>query len=233
MIRYPNPRLITKEKSMKKPLLVFAALLMTSSVGLMAKSYTYSLKNYDIPSRGCYPVSKVSLSEANKLIASQKLKTKGATSKEIRTLGAGLKWLQYLNKGPLKSGFPRVKGYEIRIKDGDGSSGQRGNHILIQRQGKKAHGLSVAQHVHEYAHLIGNNGVYAKYRTHMKGHGYCMVSNYADNNNNEQFAEVFTGFVTEPVTLLNNKRTPKACQRAFDFFLNWFDAGDRVYECVN
>lgn len=201
-------------------------------MSLMAKSYTYSLKNYDGPSRGCYPVNKISLKEARDIIASQQLKITGATDMEVRTLGAGLTWIQYLNNGVLKTGIPSRRGYEIRIKNGDGSSGQRADHILIQRQGKKAHGLSVAQHVHEYAHLIGNNGVYAKYRAHMKGHGYCMVSNYADNNNNEQFAEVFTGFVTEPVTLLNNNRTPKACQRAFDFFINWFDAGDKVYECV-
>lgn len=212
-------------------LILMGAALLGASVE--AKSYTYALKNYDTPSKGCYPVSRVSLSEAKNLIASQKLVVKGGTKNEIRTVGAAIHWIQHLNGGPLRTGFWRGGNglYEIRIRDGNGYSGQRWDHILIQRQGKKAHGLSVAQHVHEYAHLIGNNGVYAQYKRHMRGHGYCMVSNYADNNDNEQFAEAFTGFVTEPATLLDNRRTPKACQRAFDFFVNWFDAGDRVYEC--
>lgn len=216
-------------KNSLRILFLMAALMPT----IQAKSYTYALKNYDIPSRGCYPVSNISLSEAKELISSQNLKVKGGTDMEVRTVGAALYWIQHLNNGPLRSGFWSGNGvYEIRIQDGDGYSGQRWDHILINRQGSEAHGLSVAQHVHEYAHLIGNNGAYGAYRNHMKGHGYCMVSNYADNNNNEQFAEVFTGFVTEPETLLNNNRTPKACQRAFDFFVNWFDAGDRVHECV-
>lgn len=216
-----------------KPVMLIVLLSLIQPASVLAKSYTYALKNYDIPSAGCYPVSKISLSEAKTLIESQNLTVKGATNAELKTVGAAIHWLQYLNAGPLTTGTWKGSGkYEIRIKDGDGYSGQRADHILIQRQGSEAHGLSVAQHVHEYAHFIGNRGAYGSYRAHMKGHGYCMVSNYADNNNNEQFAEAFTGFVTEPETLLNNKRTPKACQRAFDFFINWFNAGDRVYECT-
>ena len=38
-----------------------------------AKSpYPYSLKNYDKPSKGCYPVSRVSLTEARDIIRLQK-----------------------------------------------------------------------------------------------------------------------------------------------------------------
>ncbi|CAN0274695.1 unnamed protein product, partial [Chrysoparadoxa australica] len=180
------------------------------------------------------PVSKVSKSEAEDLIDSQKMAVVGGTNTEKRTLGAAIHWVQHLNSGVLKTGIWKGNGdYKIIIKDGEKSSGQRWDHIIIHRRGDKAHGLSVAQHVHEWGHLIGNNGAYGAYKRHMRGHGYCMVSNYADNNDNEQFAEVFTGFVTEPATLLDNKRTPKACQRAFDFFINWFDAGDRVYECYD
>jgi hypothetical protein len=108
--------------------------------------------------------------------------------------------------------------------------------------------------VHEWAHLIGGKGgAYAAYKRHMglpnrgttssKSTSYigdfCMVSGYADNNPsknnikyvNEQFAEVFTAFVTEPGLLIDNPSKP--CQKAFDFFVNWFDAGNKVYECYD
>jgi hypothetical protein len=141
------------------------------------------------------------------------------------------------------------KGYKVRFISGDSSSSQRVDHIRIN----KRWGTSVAQHAHEWAHLIGGKGAYAAYRRHMglpsKGtttsrstrhiNKFCMVSGYADNNPsrlgykylNEQFAEVFTAFVTEPGLLIENQSEP--CQRAFDFFVNWFDAGNRVYECYD
>ncbi|MAF77806.1 MAG: hypothetical protein CME63_12190 [Halobacteriovoraceae bacterium] len=200
-----------------------------------AKSpYPYSLKNYDKPSKGCYPVSRVSLTEARDIIRLQKLKLVGAGPIETRTLGAALTWMHYLNGDePLRSAtWKRRDPYQIRIVSGNGSSGQRWDHILIRRNGHKQHGESVAQHVHELAHLIGNNGSYQLYRNHMKGYGYCLVSGYSDNRFNEQFAEVFTAFVTEPALLTKNSSTPKACKRAFDFFESWFDAGNRVQECL-
>lgn len=62
---------------------------------------------------------------------------------------------------------------------------------------------------------------------------YCLVSNYADDNQNEQFAEVFTAFMTEPELLLNNSRSPAACKKAFNFFKNeFFDKGERGTDCI-
>ena len=48
------------------------------------------------------------------------------------------------------------------------------------------------------------------------------------NNSNENFAEVFTAFVTEPSLLL---RSP-ACRKSLQFFKNWFGDGERVNECM-
>ncbi len=211
------------------------ALTATTLSTAQAKApYPYSLKNYDNPSKGCYPVSRVSLTEAEDIIELQNLKTVGANNLEKRTLGAALTWMHYLNgDSPLRTAYWKGNGtYEIRIVDGDGSSGQRWDHIIIRRNGAKEHGESVAQHVHELGHLVGNNGTYGSFKSHMKGYGYCVVSGYSDNKDNEQFAEVFTAFVTEPELLTKNSQTPKACKRAFEFFEDWFAAGNRVQECL-
>jgi hypothetical protein len=206
--------------------------------------YSYSLKNYPRPSHGCTSYNEVSASEARRLLASQNLDVRAAsgsgavTDRELRSVGAAIKRVQELNGGPLSTGMgPSQNGgpYPFVFKDENGSN-QRVNQINIGRNTSRGHthyGNSVAQHVHEWAHLIGNNGGYPAYRRAMGGAGYCLVSNYADNNANEQFAEVFTAFVTEPETLLNNSRTPEACRRAFNFFKNeFFNRGRNVENCI-
>ena len=215
-------------------LVAIAATTLSGQIALAKSPYPYSLKNYDNPSKGCYPVSRISLTEAEDIIDLQNLEPVGASKLEKRTLGAALTWMHYLNGDtPLKTAYWKGRGkYEIRIIDGTASSGQRWDHILIRRNGNKAHGESVAQHVHELGHLVGNNGTYSSFKSHMKGYGYCIVSGYSDNKDNEQFAEVFTAFVTEPELLTKNSKTPKACKRAFKFFERWFSAGNRVQECL-
>ena len=206
--------------------------------------YTYSLKNYPRPARGCTSYQEVSSAEARRLLASQNLSVASAsgsgdvTDREIRSVAAGIKRVQELNGGVLSTGMgPSQNGgpYPFVFKDSNGSN-QRVNQINIGRntsRGHNHHGNSVAQHVHEWAHLIGNNGAYSSYRRAMGSNGLCMVSNYADNNANEQFAEVFTAFVTEPEILLNNSRTPAACRAAFNFFKDeFFNRGRNVENCI-
>jgi len=193
--------------------------------------YTVSLRNYPGPSKGCIPVSKVSTSEANSLMASQNVSIQNATDLEVRTLGAGLMRIQQLNGGPLSSGMgPKINGgpYPFIVRSGVESSGQRADHIQIMK--KKSE--SVVQYVHEYGHLVGNNGGYAAYQSYTGG-SKCHITNYAMKSDNEQFAEVFGAFVTEPSSLLNNSRSPAACKKAYEFFAGkFFKNGNRVKECL-
>jgi len=203
--------------------------------------YGYALKNYDAPRRGCIPVDEVDLDEARDLLASQNLTTENATNLEVRTVGAAIKRVQELNGGPLRTGMgPGSNPFPFRFVDPNGSQ-QYASYIKIGRnianKGHHHHGHSVAQHVHEWAHLIGNQGAYSEFRRYMDSSGYgqndyCQVSNYAMSKANEQFAEVLTAFVTEPRILLNNTRTPRACQKVFEFFLQWFDDGEEVASCL-
>lgn len=197
-----------------------------------ARMYPTALKNHPRPSRGCIPVENISLQEARRAMSLQNVTTDGATELEERTLGVALVRIQQLNGGPLESGkWSGRSPYPFRIRDGGGTSRQAGDHILIRRKSHGRGALSVAQHVHEYAHLVGNNGGYNAYRSYMGGNGNCMVSGYADNNPNEHFAEVFTAFVTEP-NLFNTSSPTAACRKAFEFFRGWFGDGDRVAECM-
>jgi len=193
--------------------------------------YQVSLRNYPGPSKGCIPVSKVSVSQARNLMASQNISIQNANDLEVRTLGAGLMRIQQLNGGPLSTGMgPRIKGgpYPFIIRSGVESSGQRSDHIQIMK--KKSE--SVVQYVHEYGHLVGNNGGYAAYNSYTGG-SKCHITNYAMSSGNEQFAEVFGAFVTEPSSLLNNTRSPAACKKAYEFFAGkFFKNGDRVKECL-
>lgn len=204
--------------------------------------YTVSLKNYPRPRRGCFDPGTVSKSEADRLIASQGLTTDGAKENERQAMAAAIKRVQQLEGGPLREGMGPGGNYPFKFVDANGSA-QRAGYILIGRNTASKghthnHGNSVAQHAHEWAHLIGNQGAYAEFRRFMGGgrygsKDYCMVSNYADNNANEQFAEVFTAFVTEPRILLNNSRTPENCRRVFQFFKDhFFKKGDRVANCL-
>jgi len=216
--------------------IIMSTALCISASNSYAKSYTYSLKNYRDPSRGCIPVSRISLQEAEDVLESQNLGISGATNAETRTAGAAITWLQHLNGDrPLSTGKWKGRNpYKFVVKSGSGNSAQRASYILIRRNGNKEYGLSVAQYVHEYAHFIGNNGGYGQYRSYMKrkGAGYCMVSNYADNNSHEQFAEVLAAFATDPEVLTKNNRTPRNCKHAFNFFKSWFNKGSRVKKCL-
>ncbi len=204
--------------------------------------YPTSLKNYPIPSAGCIPVSRVSESKADQLLRSQGLRTQNATSSEKRALGATIMRVQELNGGPLRMGMGPGGNYAFNFKDANGSW-QGGDAIHIGR-GNHDHGNSVAQHAHEWAHLIGNQGGYEKFKRYMGGSdGYkrsdhCLVSGYADNVTSsgriegEQFAEVFAAFVTQPSLLLNNRKTPENCRKVFNFFRDeFFKNGSKVNSC--
>ncbi len=218
--------------------------------------YGVSLKNHARPERGCYPVENVSLAKAKQAIASQNFsmtsdsKSKDASSSEMRTLGAAILSMQYLNGGVFQIGRPnKTMPFEM-CDDKSKSSQQFGSKFRISRKGNAQHGLSVAQYVHEWGHLIGNSSmpgggnVYSaflkaiggKVRTEDSGGGQapCLVSRYADNRSNEHFAEVLTAFVTEPSILLNNKGPgAKACKRAYAFFeKTLFKKGSRARECM-
>ncbi len=216
-------------------------------------AYGASLKNYPRPSRGCIDPQSVSSSEIDALIDSQNFRTVGASSEERRTLALAIKRVQELNGGVLLKGKGEMSGgFPVYYSDENGSimnykiltypSGKvhEPYEIRIGRKisrGKNHYGLSVAQFVHEWGHMIGQNGAYEDFAQFMNPSSYsksdyCLVSNYADNSPGKQFSEVMAAFVTEPRILLTNTRTPDKCKRVFEFFKKWFKQGEKVYSCL-
>lgn len=193
--------------------------------------YTTSLKNYPNPSRGCISRDSLSDSEVNELINSQNFRTVNASSEERRTLALAIKRIQELDGGVFQRGMVDIAGgFPFIYKDSNGSvmnsevytypDGKvyKPYEIRIGRnlsRGSNQYGLSVAQHVHEWGHMVGRNGAYDEFASFMSSSGYskndyCLVSNYADDSPGEQFAEVFAAFVTEPRILLVNSPDRKS-----------------------
>jgi hypothetical protein len=251
----PCPKASVGEKSEKAKPLTLVAFSTENASSPFRKNvspngnygtYAYSLKRHPRPKRGCLPVENVSFEKAIAALASQKLTyktekgSKAASNEEVRALGAAILSVQYLNGGPLEMGMPsssQPNPLPIVFSDSSGSQ-QFGNRIKIGRSGSHHYGSSVAQHVHEWAHLIGNNGAYEIFRKQVGAPPYCNVSGYSANNPNnsrrkeynEHFAEVMTAFVTEPASLKNHPNA--ACRKSFEFFKKFFKKGDRSKECM-
>ncbi len=223
--------------------------------------YGVSLKNHPRPERGCYPVENVSLEEAKAAIESQNFSfkkdndspgSKPPSDEEIRAFGAAILSMQYLNGGIFQIGRPEKKFPFVYCDDDRKSSRQFGNKIRISRKGRARHGLSVAQYVHEWGHLIGNsvepsigqgNNIYNEFLRAIGGKVWtedsrtgrpgCLVSRYADNRSNEHFSELLTAFVTEPFLLREMGKTNKVCKKAYEFFEKvLFKKGERARECM-
>lgn len=237
----------------------------SNNTGQRQNTYAYSLKRHDIPRKGCIPPDTISLDDAKKAIASQNMTYRAArgsqpvSNSEVKALGAAVLSIQHLAGGFFKPASPRSgqpKPFPIEFQDTKYSQ-QYWEKIKIGRSGHFHYGNSVAQHVHEISHLIGNNlmeykgkevSVYSAYFDYLGGTRDdfrvqdskvgkikpCKVSGYSDNKANEHFAELFTAFVTQPSILKNNNFGDKeTCRKSFEFFEKvLFPKGKRVKECM-
>ncbi|MCP4913209.1 MAG: hypothetical protein GY909_08815 [Oligoflexia bacterium] len=235
----------------------------SNNTGRSQNTYGYSLKRHPIPRKGCIPPDTISLDEAKQAIASQNLTyraargSKAVSNAEVKALGAAVMSVQHLAGGVFRPGSPRSgqpSPFPVEFSDSSGSQ-QYWEKIKVGRSGHMHYGSSVAQHVHEWSHLIGNNlmpgtntSVYDAFYRHLGGtrgdfrkQGQargkikpCLVSGYSDNKANEHFAELFTAFVTQPSILKNNNFGDKeTCRKSFEFFEKiLFKNGSKVKECM-
>lgn len=181
---------------------------------LASTSNAYSVKSFSEAAKGC--ISTINDEESTAAMERFHIRTENATAAEKRTLGTALVWIAALNDGkPLAKAVAQNNSYTYRFRTGTGNSHQAPNEVLINRNGSLNYGQNVAQLVHELGHFIGNNGGYDEYRTAMQGH-YCAVSSYSTSRFNEQYAEVFAAFVTDPNVIKNNSST--GCRLAYQFF---------------
>lgn len=107
-----------------------------------------------------------------------------------------------------------------------GYAQQAHKHITMSR-GNSAGTANVGYIMHELGHQAGNNGLYAAYRQAVPSRrgtsGRCMVTNYCGKDysvpreRNEEFAEVWAAYLTNPAML---KAKGGACEAAYNFFRN-------------
>lgn len=94
---------------------------------------------------------------------------------------------------------------------------------------------NVAHLIHELGHPVGNRGLYASYRATVSNKMPCHLSGYSDNVNtrqtprNEEFAEAWAAFVTNP-EMLKDSDIP-GCRKAFAFFESRFPNARKYAVC--
>lgn len=177
------------------------------------------LKKEPIAAKGlCTP--KISQNQAEDVLKIFNIQTRNARDSEILAIGRGLSQIQKLSGGT----FEPARNAKYIFRNGGGNiSRQTANGIEMSR-GNTSTISSVAYFIHELGHYVGNanNGeLYSEYKSKIKSR--CLFSRYASKDwtparaRNEEFAEVFAAFVTNPEILL---RSGQACAKAFEFFKN-------------
>jgi hypothetical protein len=105
----------------------------------------------------------------------------------------------------------------IQLNPGNQNIRALGNHAGHSHGGT----TNTALIAHELGHYVGNNGLYQPYFQFVRGG--CNVSGYSGNRRNgrrnEEFAEVFSAYLTNPEML---SAKGGACQKALDFMKGAF-----------
>lgn len=83
---------------------------------------------------------------------------------------------------------------------------------------------------HEIAHYVGGSDNQRNYNAFLRAMGgrQCMISNYADNNLGEHFAEVAAAYLTMPHAF---RGKGESCRRAFNFMKELFNEPEMTMSC--
>jgi hypothetical protein len=167
-------------------------------------------------------------SEARAVLRENNITFPGASSAEVIALGKTVRQINSLNG----DGFAPINGVEVEFNNKSGSSRQvSAKKIEICRNGH-AHLGNTGLLAHELGHVIGNyksGRFYSAYKSQIQPG--CNVSRYSHTNyssttaRNEEFAESFAAFVTNPSLLQNGG---PSCQKALAFFKKEFPKGQQA-----
>lgn len=155
------------------------------------------------------------------------ISTRSATNGQTEALAKGILQIERLAGG----NFSAIRGTTFNfLNSRRGSSNQAGT--TINMRGGPAKTANTAYVMHELGHRVGNNGYYAKYRSAVKtpclATHYCSKSYSRARYRNEEFAEVFAAFVTNPDHL---KNAGPSCRAAYDFFAKQVFKNGNLADC--
>lgn len=128
------------------------------------------------------------------------------SSGELEALAKGIGQIENLLGKPLPAGWRTTYNYI----NASGKWNQGASAINVRRSPGSCKGENVGRLMHELGHKVGNSGVYSQYRSYVGSS--CGITGYARTKSNEQFAEVFSAYVTYPDLL------KKKCPQAYSFF---------------
>ena len=160
----------------------------------------------------------------------------GSIAKEKQNLARGVLQAKALYGGR----FPPFINTQFEFSSRVGHSRQLGYsngkyRISMNRCDSKGNNCApnnVAHMMHELGHQVGNSklkGGMTYYEAYDRAVGDCHTSRYSKTNDNEEFADAFAAFTTNPEHLLNGDG---ACKRAYAFFAEEvFPANGRLASC--
>jgi hypothetical protein len=136
-----------------------------------------------------------------------------ASSQERSALAKGISQVNRLLGGPIPKDW-RVNYQWVKASGPWNSEISRSGFVTIKRPTGSAKGTLTGRMMHELGHKFGHaNGAqkYQDYAKYTRGKR-CYISTYCRKNINEEFAETFEAYVTEPAFLAKN------CPDTFAFF---------------
>lgn len=128
------------------------------------------------------------------------------TAAEVKALAKGIGQVERLLGDPI----PKSWQQDYQYHSATGKWNQGAHTINVRRPVGSPKGSNVGRLMHELGHKVGNAGVYSQYASYTRG-ADCKITGYATTKDNEEFAEVFSAYVTYP-DLLQQK-----CPKAFEF----------------
>jgi hypothetical protein len=180
----------------------------------------------DLVASGGSCVTNLSESQARQVLAENNITFPGAKSEEVVALGKAVQQINSMSGDRT----PQIRGTRVEFNNRRSVSRQKSTNppvIEICRNGH-SHLGNVGLLAHELGHLIGNQNnarMYSQYKSRVNPK--CCLTRYACSNSNrqprnEEFAEVFASFISNP-SLAEN--AGGSCAAALSYFKGAFKNG--------
>ncbi len=204
--------------------IVSVVFVRLSCAPLFAHAVPQVMKREEVAKSGrCVIPAARTIASADEILRTHNIKLISALPVERLALANGLAQASALFGGRVT--FASNVEFSFAAREGYSSyNGVRGGMHSISmnrclRDGKSCAPNNVAHLMHELGHRVGH-AVYPGtreefYSAYVRLVGSCQPTSYSRKNNNEQFAEVFSAFITHPELLSGGDA---GCKRAFAFF---------------
>jgi hypothetical protein len=152
---------------------------------------------------------------------------RGTNTRQMIAVAKGIQQIEIL-AGASASKY--ITGTNFTFPKRRHNSSYRGGGVIAM--GSNHRDGNVSHVMHELGHHVGMAGLYGPYKKQVgtcHHTGYCKMRWRGQAPRNEEFAEVFSAFVTHPELLKNSKM--KGCRQAYEFLSKHFKQAGRYAVC--